>query len=76
MNPESFVDPHLPLADLVVLDTLLGDIESRTGSRDVAQQKGHDGTNGNAASVISRDASIGDAVNPQNGNANRTLCES
>lgn len=75
MNPETFIDPHLPLADLVVLDNLLGDIEARTGSRDVSQQKGHQGSNGNAATVTSMDAENGNASKSHNGNANRNSCK-
>lgn len=75
MNPQSFVDPHLPLADLVVLDNLLGDIEARTGSRDVSQQKGHQGSNGNVVSVTSIELANGNAVQSQNGNANGNSCK-
>ncbi|KAE9961945.1 hypothetical protein BLS_001085 [Venturia inaequalis] len=73
MNPETFVDPHLPLADLVVLDNLLGDIEARTGSRDVSLQKGHhghQGSDGYAASVTSIEATNGNASESRNGDAN------
>jgi hypothetical protein len=69
MNPETFIAADLPLADLVVLDNLLGDIESRTGSRDVSKQKGHAESNGSAVLLTSTDASNGSTVKPQNGNA-------
>jgi hypothetical protein len=75
MNPETFIDPHLPLSDLVVLDNLLGDIESRTGSRDVSRQKGHNGSNGVAASVTLTDATIGGTARSHNGNANGNSSE-
>lgn len=75
MKPETFIDPHLPLADLVVLDNLLGDIEARTGSRDVSQQKGHQGSNGNAATVTSMEAANGSAIKCQNGSANGNPCK-
>jgi len=70
MNPETFIDPHLPLSDLVVLDNLLGNIESRTGSRDVSRQKGHDGSNGIAASVTLMEITDSSIAESQNGNAN------
>lgn len=78
MNPETFVDPHLPLADLVVLDNLLSDIEARTGSRDVSLQKGHHGhqeSDGYAASVTSIEATNGNASESRNGDANGNSCK-
>jgi hypothetical protein len=75
MNPETFVDPHLPLADLVVLDNLLRDVENRTGSRDVSRQKGHDGSNGIAAFVTSTDTTNGSTAKSQNGNVNGNSSE-
>jgi hypothetical protein len=74
MNPETFIDPHLPLSDLVVLDNLLEDIESRTGSRDVSKQKGH-GSNGTTASVTSTDAANGITTKSQNGTVNGNSSE-
>lgn len=69
MDPAIFIDTHLPLADLVVLDNLLGDIESRTGSRDVSTRKGHE-SNGTSVSVTSTDAANGNPTKYQNGYAN------
>lgn len=77
MDPETFVDPHLPLADLIVLDNLLGDIEARTGSRDVSQQKRRQGSNGTTAAVTSIEAANGNACEAQNenGNVNGISCK-
>jgi hypothetical protein len=71
MNPETFVDPQLPRADLLVLNNLLGDIESRTGSRDVSKQIPHQ--NGTKVGTASVDTANGDVSKTQNGKTKEKL---